>query len=133
MKRNRDSVVLTLPVSVRGTIVLAHGSRDPLWRQPIEAVAERIRQMAPAVHVSCAYLEATSPDLPGATAELAKRGATAITVVPLFLGMGRHARNDLPILMAALRASHPGIVFDLRPALGEESEMIELMAKIALS
>ena len=133
MKRDRDNVVLTPPGSVRGTILLAHGSRDPLWRQPIEAVAERIRQMAPAVHVRCAYLEATPPDLPGATAELAKRGVTAITVLPLFLGMGRHARNDLPILMAALRVSHPGIVFDLRPALGEELQMIELMAKIALS
>lgn len=133
MKRDRDSVVLTLPGSVRGTILLAHGSRDPLWRQPIEAVADRIRHMAPAVHVCCAYLEATPPDLLGATAELAKLGVTAITVLPLFLGMGRHARNDLPILMAALRASHPGIVFDLRPALGEESQMIELMAKIALS
>lgn len=133
MKRDRDSLLLTLPGSVHGTILLAHGSRDPLWRQPIEAVADRIRKMAPAGHVCCAYLEITPPDLPDATAELAKLGVTAITVVPLFLGMGRHARNDLPILMAALRASHPGIVFDLRPALGEESKMIELMAKIALS
>ena len=29
--------------TVRGIILLAHGSRDPLWKQPIEAVAAHIR------------------------------------------------------------------------------------------
>ena len=27
-----------------GVIVFAHGSRDPLWRHPVEAVAQRIAQ-----------------------------------------------------------------------------------------
>ncbi len=119
--------------TTRGTILFGHGSRDPLWRQPIEAVASHIQQLAPAVHVRCAYLELTPPDLPSSATELVSLGVTSITIVPMFLGVGRHARNDLPVLLAALQVSHPQIAFDLRPAIGEEPEMIQLMARIALS
>lgn len=129
----KDNEVSVHSAGVRGAILLAHGSRDPLWRQPIEAVADRIRQIAPTIHVRCAYLEATVPDLPTSATELANLGVTSITVMPLFLGMGKHARDDLPVLLAALQASHPGIAFCLRPAVGEDAQMIELMARIALS
>ncbi len=119
--------------ATRGTILFAHGSRDPLWRKPIEAVASHIQQIAPAVHVRCAYLELTVPDLPTSAAELATLGVTSITVVPLFLGVGKHAREDLPLLMAELKSNHPQIAFNLRLAIGEEAQVIELMARIALS
>jgi sirohydrochlorin cobaltochelatase len=119
--------------TARGLILLAHGSRDPLWRQPIEAVASQIRTMDPAVQVRCAYLELSDPDLPSSVAELAALHVTSITVMPLFLGVGRHAREDLPRLLAALQASHANITFDLKPAIGENSQVIELMARIALS
>jgi sirohydrochlorin cobaltochelatase len=117
----------------RGTILLAHGSRDPLWKKPIEAVANQIRRIAPTAAVRCAYLEATPPDLASSAAELAGLGIVEISVVPLFMGVGKHAREDLPILLATLRASHPQIVFDLRPSLGEEPQIIELIARIAIS
>lgn len=119
--------------TARGLILLAHGSRDPLWRKPIEAVASQIRDLAPAVHVRCAYLELTDPDLPSSVDELAALSVTSITVMPLFLGVGRHAREDLPRLLAALQSSHPHITFDLKPAIGEDAQVIELMARIALS
>jgi sirohydrochlorin cobaltochelatase len=117
----------------RGTILFAHGSRDPLWRKPIEAVADHIRKIAADVHVNCAYLELSVPDLPSSAAELAGLGVNAITVVPLFLGVGKHAREDLPVIMAQLKVIHPQITFSLRPAMGEEPRIIELMAQIAIS
>ncbi len=117
----------------RGTILLAHGSRDPEWRRPVLAVADLIRAMAPDVHVRCAYLELMTPDLATCVDELATLGASLITVLPLFFGMGKHAREDLPLLMAAAQVRHPDLVFDLRPAAGEQTAVIELLARIALS
>lgn len=128
-----ENKILMPTDTARGTILFAHGSRDPLWRKPIEAVASHIREIAPAVPVRCAYLELSVPDLPTSVAELLALGVTSITVVPMFLGVGKHAREDLPRLMAALKSSHPQITFDLRPAIGEETKIIELMARIALS
>ncbi len=120
-------------MGVHGIILFAHGSRDPLWRQPIDTVAARIRQLEPHVQVRCAYLELMEPDLPASATELAAAGVRSITVVPMFFGVGKHVREDLPGLMTGLRTSHPQVEFTLQSTLGEQAGLIELIAKIALS
>lgn len=117
----------------QGIVLFAHGSRDPAWREPIEAVARRIRQLEPEVQVSCAYLELTTPDLPTCVAALLSEGCKAITIWPMFLGNGRHAREDLPRLVNELRDLHLGIEFMLRPAIAEHPDVLEAMAKAALA
>ncbi|AVS77816.1 cobalamin biosynthesis protein CbiX [Paracidovorax avenae] len=115
----------------RGVVLFAHGSRDPLWRAPIEAVEARMRQQAPRLEVRCAYLELAEPDLPTAVRELAARGVRRLTVVPMFLGTGKHAREDLPQLVQALRAGHPDMAITVQGAIGEDARMTALMAEIA--
>jgi len=120
--------------SPRNAIVLfAHGSRDPLWHKPMEAVAERIREQSADVEVTCAYLELSQPDLPSTVAELVKSGVNHITIVPMFLGVGRHAREDLPELVVQLKAQHPTVTFHLQAAVGEDARLLDMLAKIALS
>ena len=119
-------------IATRAVILFAHGSRDPLWSRPIEAVAARMRARRPDVSVRCAYLELMAPDLVAAVQDLAGAGATSITVLPMFLGVGRHARRDLPELVRALAQSHPGVRIDLRAAIGEHPEVVELLASIAM-
>ena len=115
----------------QGIVLFAHGSRDPLWRAPIEAVEAHIRAHHPGVAVRCAYLELTTPDLPQAVADLVDQGATAVTIVPMFLGTGKHAREDLPVLVAELRARHPLVQVHVQAAIGEDPRMTALMAHIA--
>ena len=115
-----------------GIVLFAHGSRDPAWAAPIEAVAGRMRTLAPGTLVACAYLELTEPDLSTAVQALISEGATAITVWPMFLGSGRHAREDLPRLLTALRQRHPGVPMAVRPAIGEHPAVLDVMARTAL-
>jgi sirohydrochlorin cobaltochelatase len=115
-----------------GVIVFAHGSRDPLWRKPIEAVAAQISASDGAARVSCAYLELSEPDLATAAADLVTRGATRIRILPLFFGMGKHAREDLPALLTTLQAAHPGVQLDALPTAGENPRLTALLAEIAL-
>ena len=117
----------------KAVVLFAHGSRDPLWRTQIEAIAVRAQQLEPHTTVRCAYLELTEPDLPTCVAELAAQGSTHVTVSPLFLGVGKHAREDLPALMTRLITQHPQIEFILQPAVGEDARLVQLIAQIALS
>ncbi len=112
-------------------VLFAHGSRDPLWRAPMEAVAARIAVQHPGRPVACAYLELCTPTLPDAVVQLVAQGARHVTVVPMFLGTGKHAREDLPVLVAQLRASHPDARFSVQTAIGEDPRMTALMAEIA--
>jgi sirohydrochlorin cobaltochelatase len=116
-----------------GIILFAHGSRDPLWRLPIENVAADIRARQPHAAVRCAYLELCIPSLPDAAAELIAAGASRVRVFPLFFGVGKHAREDLPLLIDQIRAAHPEVVIELLPAAGEYPQLTALMADIALS
>jgi len=118
---------------VIGVIVFAHGSRDPQWRLPVEAVAERIRSRSPGTPVACAYLELTEPDLPTAADSLFAAGVTDLHILPLFFGMGKHAREDLPLLVTQLQQQHPERVVRALPAAGEHAEVTDLLARIALN
>jgi len=114
-----------------GIVLFAHGSRDERWRAPVEAVARQVAVLDPTARVACAYLELVAPDLRTAVQALIAAGARRIRIVPLFLGMGRHVREDLPRLVDELQALHPDVAFSLRQAVGEDPEVIALLAKKA--
>ena len=113
-------------------ILFAHGSRDPLWHEPINDVSRRITALSPETIVRCAFLELTHPDLPTVVDELIGEGSTHIRVVPMFLGVGRHAREDLPALIEAAKNKHPNIDITCQPAVCEQIALLDLLAQIAL-
>jgi len=117
---------------MKAIILFGHGSRDPQWREPIEAVANRIRARVAQVQVRCAFLELDAPDLPAAAADVVQAGADSVRIVPMFLGAGRHAREDLPKLLEQCRQAHPTVQFELAPSVGENQRVLDLTAAIAL-
>ncbi len=128
-------------MSRTGILLFAHGARDPNWALPFEAVAQRLiarARGAAATHeaapeVTLAFLEFMTPDIATAGDDLAARGCTVVSVVPLFLGAGGHVRKDLPKLLDELSARHPGVSWRLCPAVGETDILIQGMADAAWS
>ena len=116
----------------KAVILFGHGSRDPLWRLAMDSVAQRIERRDAGLAVRCAFLELEAPGLQVAAAELAAGGARHITIVPMFLGTGRHAREDLPLLVEQVRGAHPDVSVFLQRAVGEDPRLLELLASIAL-
>ena len=114
-----------------GIVLFAHGSRDPLWHRPMRALREQVLAQQPGTPCLCAYLEISSPSLPEAVAQLVKAGCTHITVLPLFLGTGRHAREDLPQLLAQARQQRPDLQISAATPVGEDPRVIALLAQIA--
>lgn len=114
-----------------GIVLLAHGSRDPLWRRPMEAVRARIQAEQPALDVRCAYLELCEPDLATTVRAMAAQGVAQVGIVPMFLGTGRHAREDLPRMVQELSQALPRLQLRLQTPIGEDERMTALMAHIA--
>ena len=116
----------------RGVILFAHGSRDPLWHLPMQAVAARMAAVSPGTPVLCAYLEHSKPDLEEAMRQMVQTGVCRVSILPLFMGVGKHVREDLPVLMSSLSAQHPTIQLTLLPAIGDDARFVALAADIAL-
>ncbi len=99
----------------------------------MEAVAARMLGLDPALLVRCAYRELMQPDLASAVRQLVEAGAASVRVVPMLLGVGRHAREDLPTLVEAAAQQYPQVSFQLEPAIGEDARVVQLLAEIASS
>lgn len=117
---------------MQAIVLFGHGSSDPAWRIPIDTVAQRMLASEPDTVVRCAFLERTEPDLATTVGELVQQGASNIKIVPMFLGVGRHAREDMPLLVTDLQARHPQVCFQLNPSVGEEPLVVDLLARIAV-
>ena len=114
-------------------VLLSHGARDPEWARPIEAMAARLRGLLPDTQVELAFLELMRPDIETAVTALVARGAQRVRVVPVFLAQGGHVKRDLPAKIDALRANlcaaHPDLSIELEPAIGEQGEVIDAIAR----
>ncbi|NCP38900.1 MAG: cobalamin biosynthesis protein CbiX [Rhodoferax sp.] len=117
---------------MRATLFFAHGSRDAAWRGCVDKIVQQAIELDPKALVGCAFLELMQPDLNCAVARMHALGATEIIIVPLFLGLGKHAREDTPKLVAQLACAHPDLRLVLKRSVGEEPEVIDLLAKMAL-
>jgi len=120
-------------MSQHGLILFAHGSRDPRWAEPFEAIRAAVQARAPALTLRLAYLELMQPDLAAAADALVAEGCTHIDVLPLFLGSGGHLRRDLPPMVDAIQTRHPQVRATLHAAAGEAPALIAAMADHALS
>jgi len=108
-------------------VLFAHGARAASWALPFE----RLRELVSAGHdgpVRLAYLELMQPDLPTVVDGLAAEGITRIDLFPIFLAVGSHLREDLPVLVDEAKARHPALAFTVHAALGESETMLRHIA-----
>lgn len=113
-------------------VLFAHGARDAEWAEPARRVADAVQARAPAARVSLAFLEFMAPTLAEAVEAAAADGATEVRVVPLFLARGGHLKRDVPALVEAARARHPGCRIELLPPVGEDRGVVDAMAAYAI-
>ncbi|QWE20941.1 sirohydrochlorin chelatase [Polynucleobacter sp. AP-Kolm-20A-A1] len=110
---------------MKAIILFGHGARDVRWREPFDRLTGLWREQHSSTPVELAFLEMMQPTLDEAFASLASRGATQITVIPVFFGQGGHLRNDFPVLLAACREKYPQIALSATPAVGEDLAVLQ--------
>jgi len=102
-----------------GIILFAHGARDPEWARPLHRLQRMLQERMPEAMVEPAFLEHMAPTLEGAADGLVARGATELSIVPVFIANGGHLREDLPRRVEALGKLHPGVPVRIAPPIGE--------------
>jgi sirohydrochlorin cobaltochelatase len=107
----------------QGLILFAHGSRDPQWARPFEAIAAALRKDGLVVKI--AYLELMQPTLAEALAALVAEKVVSVRIVPVFLGAGGHVKQDLPRLV--MEANAP-LTVTIDPPIGEQGAVVEAIA-----
>ena len=122
-----------MQATTTGLILLSHGSKDPVWRRNSEHLLGLVQQAQPQAAVACAYLDWCTPALGVAVQDLLALHPqlSHITIWPLLFGVGKHASEDIPRLVATLAPQHPGVTLSIAPAMGEDARVMQLLSTIA--
>jgi precorrin-8X/cobalt-precorrin-8 methylmutase len=108
-------------------IVLGHGSRSPEATAQFLQVAESLAPRLPGTPVLPAFMELAEPSLAAAVAAAVAEGADEIVVLPCFLFMGMHIKNDIPRKVAAAAEAHPAVRFSVREPIGPDPGITEIL------
>jgi sirohydrochlorin cobaltochelatase len=104
-------------------VLVAHGSRDPAWAEPLVHLAR-------SVGARLAFVELGVPGIEEAVSQALAEGARVVRLLPLFMAVGRHVRRDIPASVDALRAAHPDRTIEILPPLGEDERFWAALREI---
>ena len=118
---------------MKAILLVDHGSRLAEANAQLEKLADHARGRLPGWLVWTAHLEVVEPDVPTAIDACVAGGAEQLVIAPYFLSPGRHTKRDLPKLIAAARARHPGVAIALAEPLGFDERIATVAIERALA
>jgi sirohydrochlorin ferrochelatase/(2Fe-2S) ferredoxin len=108
-------------------LLVGHGSREPRANQAFETMVDAYRSHlgGRGGELGHGYVELARPGVDEALAGLGGRHRRVV-VVPLFLFMVGHTKNDIPIALARARRAAPGVDFIATRELGIHRHLVEI-------
>ncbi len=108
-----------MPEKKKGLVLLVHGSRDPGWMAPFEALRAAVAARLPHATVTIACLQFCTPTVEQALSALAQEGVTEIIVAPVFISALGHVLKDAPPQVEKARKKFPALKVTVSEAVGE--------------
>lgn len=118
--------------SRQGLLVVGHGSKSDDAISEFDEVVEIIRSRNSLFEVMGAHMEINTPSIPEAIDLFLSQKITDITVVPYFLFMGKHIKLDIPEILQAQKALHPGLNIQYARPVGVEPLMADILLNRAV-
>lgn len=111
-----------------GVMVCGHGSRDQEAITEFEAVARGIMQRLPELPAEFGFLEFARPIIRQGLDKLRAKGIERVLAVPGMLFAAGHAKDDIPSVLNAYQAEHPGMVINYGRDLAVDLKLLRAAA-----
>ncbi len=108
-------------------LLMAHGSRIAEANNAAYEIAEMVRAASSFEIVEVAFREMHPPDIQSAIDRCVAQGAERILLMPYFLFVGAHVREDLPAEMTLAQQRYPQVEFAMGNHLGAHRKLAEIM------
>ena len=129
MKENNNSQSVTVD------IMLAHGSKDSMWRKSFEDLLEKSKKRSPKKIFLLCYLELCRPSLSETVQVLVDSyyKISTINIHPIFLSAGVHFNEDIQKIVSDLKAIYPHLKFNVNDVVGNNSIVSNAILKVVTS
>lgn len=110
-------------------ILMGHGSRVPGAGEGMEKVAQWLKEKRPGAVIEICYMSELGPHFQEILEKCVREGADKVIVMPYFLHLGIHLREDIPAMMETEAKKYPGLTLILGRHLGFDESLAELVGK----
>ena len=110
-------------------LLMAHGSRIPEANDAVREIAAMVKEMTRFDIVEVSFREQHLPNIQQGIDTCVDQGAERIILMPYFLYMGAHVREDLPKEMAEAKQRYPRVEFVMGGHLGAHRKLAEIVAE----
>jgi sirohydrochlorin cobaltochelatase len=112
-------------------ILIAHGSRDPHWRESLEALTAAVQSGSAEEEVRLAFMQFSGPTVPEVVEEAWTLGSREFRLLPLFMASAGHVDKDIRPLVEELEHHFPEGEFRLLTPVGEDPLFHDLVKELA--
>jgi sirohydrochlorin ferrochelatase len=110
-------------------LLMAHGSRIAEANDAVRDIAAMLKEMTNFDIVEVSFREQHLPNIQQGIDACVEAGAGRIILMPYFLYMGAHVREDLPAEMAEAKQRYPRVEFVMGSHLGVHRKLAEIVAE----
>ena len=107
-------------------LLIGHGTRLAAGVAEFRALADELQQSLPDRTCLAGFLELVEPSLSEALETLWRRGFRRVTALPALLMAAGHVKNDIPLILNAFQAEHPGMSIAFGADLGIHPNLLQV-------
>jgi sirohydrochlorin cobaltochelatase len=113
-------------------VLLAHGSKDPLWRVPFERIVDAVQGQSEETKVRLAYMQFVEPTLMDVARECVGQQVWHLRILPVFLSTGVHLTTDVPEQVNRVKEQFPQLEVEVLAPVGEDPRFAGLIQQIVI-
>src|SRR6476660_4577382 len=110
---------------MKAILYIGHGTRSKKGVKEADSFVKRVMAQIDVPIQEICFLELTDPCIEEGFFRCVERGATEITVIPLFLLSAGHIKKDIPQVLISLRKRYATIQVNVRDPFGVQGKILE--------
>lgn len=115
---------------MKAILYIGHGTRSKEGAEEARSFIHRVMERINVEIQEICFLELTKPGIEEGFLHCVDRGATEITVVPLFLLAAGHIKEDIPQALSSLSERYPTINVKIRDPFGVQGRILDGIAEM---
>ncbi len=118
---------------MKAILYIGHGTRSIKGAEEAKRFVKQVMQRIDVEIQEMSFLELTEPLIKEGFRRCVEKGATEITVVPLFLLAASHIKQDIPQVLASLQADYPHVQVTVKDPFGVQGRILDAVAEFVRS
>lgn len=115
---------------MKAILYIAHGTRSKKGADEARKFIAKVMNQVDIPIQEVSFLELTEPLMEEGFKRCVEKGATIITVIPLFLLAAGHIKQDIPQTLSSLQARFPHIQIQVEDPFGVQEKILDAAAEL---